>query len=199
MFQAKNSLVLSGQISDSPTLSHQTHDITFMRFTLNVSRLSGAYDKITILTDSRLLYNLDVTPGAYVEVEGELRSYNNKSGIGNKLLICAFAKTITQTDETHKNDLHLCGTICKAPIYRRTPLGREICDLMIAINRRYGRADYIPCIVWGKNAQIASDFSVGENVEISGRIQSREYIKSTDEENTIRTTYEVSVTTIELQ
>lgn len=197
MFQAENSLVLAGQISDTPTVSHQTHDITFLRFTLSVARLSGTFDKITVLSDEKLLSGIEMAKGSFIEIQGELRSYNNKSGVGNKLVICAFAKAVKQVCITHINELRLCGTICKPPVYRRTPLGREICDLMIAINRRYGRADYLPCIAWGKNAQIASDLSVGENVEIAGRIQSREYIKSTDDENTIRTTYEVSVTTIE--
>ena len=197
MVKAENSLVLAGQIEDTPSFSHSTHDFTFMRFSLKIARLSGVFDRITVLIDSNLLSD-NPQPGDYVEIEGELRSYNNKTGIGNKLVITAFAKSLKLIDKCNRNELYLCGTICKMPTYRKTPLGREICDLMIAINRRYGRADYLPLIAWGKNAQFASELSVGNDIHVSGRIQSREYIKSTDKEGVVRTTYEVSVTSIDL-
>ena len=197
MLSSKNSLILAGQIEDVPSLSHKTHDFTFMRFTLKVSRLSGTFDHINILLDESLTEN-KLQQGDFVEIEGELRSYNNKSGVGNKLIICAYAKSIKHIDKHYKNELFLGGTICKLPIYRKTPLGREICDLMLAVNRRYGRADYIPVIAWGKNAQYLSKLTVGENIELSGRIQSREYIKASDVEDLIRTAFEVSVSSINL-
>lgn len=197
MTNTKNSLILAGQLEDTPTFSHSTHDFSFMTFTLRIARLSGTFDRINVLIDANMIDNT-FKSGDYVEVEGELRSYNNKSGIGNKLVICAYARSIKRIDEQNKNQLKLNGAICKQPVYRKTPLGREICDLMLAVNRRYGRSDYIPVIAWGKNAQYLSQIPLGENVVIHGRIQSREYIKATDENGTIRTTYEVSVSSVEL-
>jgi len=197
MLSTKNSLVLAGQIENVPTFSHKAHDFTFMRFTLNIARLSGTFDRINVLINSNLI-DTDLQIGDYVEIEGELRSYNNKSGVGNKLVICAYARCIKHISRCSRNELRLCGVICKLPIYRKTPLGREICDLMLAINRRYGRADYIPIIAWGKNAQYLSQLSIGESIEITGRIQSREYIKATDEDDIVRTAYEVSVSSIDI-
>lgn len=198
MFQPENTLILAGEVVTPPSFSHKTHECTFLHFTLSIFRLSGTCDKISVLAESSLLDGKNIIPGDFVEICGELRSYNNKSGIGNKLIVTAFARSVSIVANLHKNELKLSGTICKTPTYRRTPLGREICDLMVAINRKYGRADYLPCISWGKNAQIASSFSVGDNISICGRVQSREYIKVIDGVNQVRTTYEVSVSIIEL-
>lgn len=195
MLSSRNSLILAGEIEDTPSFSHNTHDFTFMHFTLKVSRLSGTFDHINVLLDNNLIVTT-LHKGDFVEIEGELRSYNNKSGIGNKLIICAYAKSIKFTSTCFKNELLLGGTICKSPIYRRTPLGREICDLFLAVNRRYSRTDYIPVIAWGKNAQCLSQLKVGQNIEISGRIQSREYIKASDENGIVHTVYEASVSSI---
>lgn len=198
MFQAENTLVLAGEIVDTPIFSHKTHNFSFYKFTLSISRLSGVCDRITVLSDYTLIRDISLNIGTFVLVDGELRSYNNKSGVGNKLIISAFARSIVIIQPENKNELHLCGTICKPPIFRRTPLGREICDLMVAINRHYGRADYLPCIAWGKNAQRLSEFSVGDNIEIFGRIQSREYIKTIEDTSFVRTTYEVSISQVDL-
>ena len=199
MFLSENSLILAGEIIDTPAFSHETHDARFMRFSLNVERLSKVSDKITVLVREEALCEINATVGDFVEIIGELRSFNNKSGVGNRLVINAFVREIKKCEREYKNELKLCGVLCKSPVYRKTPLGREICDLMIAINRRYGRADYLPCIVWGKNAHHASTFDVGDGVCILGRIQSREYIKTIDDVSETRTTYEVSVSSIELQ
>ncbi len=198
MFQAENTLILAGKVVSSPTFSHKTHEFTFMRFTIGVMRLSGVCDNICVLINKKAIDELNLACGDFVEIQGELRSYNNKSGVGNKLVITAFARVIKIIAPENRNELHLCGTICKDPVYRRTPLGREICDLMVAINRRYGRADYLPCIAWGKNAQRVAEFNVGDDIEIHGRIQSREYIKTIEDESCVRTTYEVSVSQVEL-
>lgn len=193
-FQTENSLTLAGKIAAEPVFSHESHGERFFTFPLKVMRLSKVFDTITILIHENKLQNISMNAGDFVLIHGELRSFNNKSGIGSRLIITAFAKEIINTTYEYKNELLICGVICKEPIYRKTPLGREICDLMIAINRRYGRADYLPCIVWGKNAFTASDLRVGTKVNILGRVQSREYIKTIGDKSETRITYEVSIT-----
>ena len=126
-----------------------------------------------------------------------MRSFNNNSGIGNKLAIYAFARKAELAEGEHQNELKLGGIVCKAPIYRRTPLGREICDLMIAVSRRYGRSDYLPCIAWGHIAGTASTLSIGDFVQITGRLQSRTYTKALSTGDEIRTAYEISIFTLE--
>lgn len=198
IFRAENSLKLAGEIADTPVFSHETHGMRFMSFPLTVMRLSQAFDRITVLARVELLEQIKASRGDFVSLSGELRSFNNKSGIGSRLIITAFAREIDHAPSEYQNELILCGVLCKPPVYRKTPLGREICDLMLAVNRRYGRADYIPCIVWGKNAYAASDYRVGDCVRMIGRVQSREYIKTIGDKSETRTTYEVSVTEINL-
>ncbi len=193
---SQNSLTLCGRVYDVPVFSHQSHGESFMRFPLVVKRLSEASDTINVLVNEKNLKNLEITQGDFISVSGELRSFNNKSGIGSRLVITAYAREISHHTEEYLNELTLSGVVCKEPIYRKTPLGREICDLMLAINRRYGRADYLPCIAWGRNAYIASLFEVGSCVNITGRIQSRNYIKLIDGVEHPRVTYEVSISSI---
>lgn len=193
---SKNNLSLCGKVGSVPEFSHQSHGETFKRFPLIIERLSKAYDVINVLVNEKQLKENELNPGDFVSVSGELRSFNNKSGSGSKLVITAFARDIALHTQEYLNELSLTGVICKAPIYRKTPLGREICDLMLAINRRYGRADYLPCIAWGRNAYISSLFSVGTCVEITGRIQSRNYIKMIDGIEHPKITYEVSISSI---
>ena len=138
-----------------------------------------------------------VEPGAEVEIEGEVRSFNNKSGRGSRLVITLFARSLRPAEGEHANDLSLAGVLCKPPVLRRTPLGRDICDLMLAVNRRYGRADYLPCIVWGSLAQRCASLSVGDGVRLEGRLQSRQYIKVENGQNLTRTAFEVSVMKLE--
>ena len=130
-------------------------------------------------------------------MRGELRSFNNKSGKGSKLVISVFAREISFTGEEDKNSVILIGTLCKPPNLRRTPMGREICDLMLAVNRKYGRSDYLPCIAWGRNAELASTWSVGKEIKITGRIQSRKYIKIENGEGIEKVAFEVSVISFE--
>lgn len=198
IFQTENTLNLSGSIESKPTFSHESHGVSFYTFPLNVMRLSKAYDRITVLVREDQLLSISHNTGDFVKIKGELRSFNNKSGVGSRLLITAFVREIENIDFDYQNELTLRGVICKPPVYRKTPLGREICDLMLAINRKYGRADYLPCIAWGRNAYIASDYHVGDLVHVNGRIQSREYIKTFDDTSEVRTTYEVSISEINL-
>ncbi len=193
---SNNSLHLCGKIVDTPFFSHISHGESFKSFSVAIQRLSKAYDVINVLANESLLQHLDLCSGDFVSINGELRSFNNKSGTGSRLVITAFAKEITCNSMEYSNELSLAGVLCKAPVYRRTPLGREICDLMIAINRRYGRSDYLPCIAWGKNAHIASEFPTGATLNITGRIQSRNYIKLLDGIEYPKTTYEVSISSI---
>lgn len=193
---SNNSLHLCGKLIDAPVFSHASHGENFKCFTLAIERLSKAYDTINVLANETLLEGLELTTGDFVSIAGELRSFNNKTGVGNRLIVTAFAKEISHGTTEYVNELSLTGTLCKSPIYRRTPLGREICDLMLAINRKYGRSDYLPCIAWGKNALIASEFPTGSVLNITGRIQSRDYIKLIDGIEHQKTTYEVSISSV---
>lgn len=192
----KNELALCGTLKDLPVFSHESHGVSYYTFPLCIKRLSGAVDTVNVIASRNLLPEAwDI--GDFVSVEGELRSFNNNSGIGNKLAIYAFAKTISQDRTEYENDLKLHGVVCKVPIYRRTPFGREICDLMIAINRKYGRSDYLPCIAWGRVSAAASVLHTGDFVHITGRLQSRTYVKVLGDREETRTAFEVSVFTLE--
>lgn len=195
--QVQNSLFLCGEVENSPIFSHEAHGIKFYGFTLLTKRLSGTFDRVPVMLREELL-SPAFSDGDFLSISAELRSYNKKTDSGNRLIISAFAKEISPANTgEYENDLEICGALCKEPVYRKTPLGREICDLMLATNRRYGRSDYLPVIVWGQNARHASELKVGDTVSILGRLQSREYIKVTDGVETVRTTYEVSVSAFE--
>ena len=161
-------------------------------------RLSGTADRIHILARSSLLDTLEIDGSSKICVLGELRSFNNKSGVGPKLIITVFAREIRFDDGEDENLVELLGTLCKAPNFRTTPMGREICDLMLAVNRRYGRSDYLPCIAWGLRARSAATWEVGTRVSLTGRIQSRSYIKTVDGVSVEKTAFEVSVLEIDL-
>ncbi len=191
-----NELTLCGRLAGTPQFSHESHGITFLRFPLCIARLSGSTDTVNIIADNSLLPK-ELYTGVFLCVTGELRSFNNNSGIGNKLAIHGFAHRIEISEETYQNEVSLGGVICKNPIYRHTPLGREICDLMIAVGRHYGRSDYLPCIAWGKLANTACTLSTGDFIQITGRLQSRTYIKALDTGEEIRTAFEVSIFTLE--
>ncbi|MEG2377802.1 MAG: single-stranded DNA-binding protein [Clostridia bacterium] len=197
IFQSENLLTLAGQVASSPVFSHESHNERFVSFNLRIERLSKACDIIKVIVHEEKIHALQPAIGDFVELAGELRSFNNKSGIGSRLIVTAYVRTISTCEAVFKNELTISGIICKKPVYRKTPLGREICDIMLAINRRYGRADYLPCIVWGKNAFSASDLRIGCPVTILGRVQSREYVKTIDAAQETRVTYEVSVSKIE--
>ena len=193
-----NFALLRGAVSRRPVYSHESRGEAFYQLSMDVSRLSGAVDTIHIIARDALLDELEVPlPGAKLAVEGELRSFNNKSGVGPKLIITIFAKALRFEDGEDENVIQLRGTLCKPPTHRVTPMGREICDLMLAVNRRYGRSDYLPCIAWGLSAREAAGWSVGDTVRLTGRIQSRNYTKVIDGDSVVKTAFEVSVIEIE--
>ncbi len=191
-----NDLTLCGTLSNDCRFSHESHGVRFFTFPLSVKRLSGAEDTVNIIAPETALPN-DLCIGDRLLITGELRSFNNNTGVGNRLAIHAFARQVLRSAEEDRNELDLGGVVCKNPIYRRTPLGREICDLMIAINRRYGRSDYLPCIFWGRLSSEACILTPGDFIHITGRIQSRPYIKTLETHEETRIAYEVSVFTLE--
>lgn len=188
-----NRLELRGTVEDTPILSHVNHGCAFYRFTLSVLRLSGQADKLPVIVPRSLLLVSPVSPGDTVRITGQLRSFNNKSGRGSRLVISVFAQTMVHEGGEPLNRILLSGVLCKQPTLRRTPLGREICDMILAVNRRYGRADYLPCIAWGAVAQQASLLHTGARLTAEGRVQSRVYSKTENGVTTDRTAYEVSI------
>ncbi len=193
-----NTLRLNGIVSSDIEFSHESHGLSFYTFKIEIRRLSGTSDVINALISEVLLSDCPFKKGDFIITKSELRSFNQKSETGNKLIVSAFIKEITLSDdEVFENELTLTGTICKTPVYRKTPLGREICDIMLAINRKYRRSDYIPLITWGRNARIADTYKTGDVITVTGRVQSREYTKVIDDEEIIKTAYEVSVSSIE--
>ena len=192
-----NAVNLCGTLAGRPVFSHSSKNEEFYIFPLEIVRLSGNADVINIIADKKLLESANIGDGDFVEVGGEVRSYNNKSGTGRKLIISVLAKRISVTDGEDENSVVLHGTLCKMPTLRRTPMGRQICDVMLAVNRRYGKSDYIPCIAWGQNAVEVSELAVGDRIRLEGRLQSRKYIKTEDGESAERTAYEVSAVSVE--
>ena len=185
-----NYVRLCGTPAGPPLYSHSSRGQDFYCFPLEVERLSGTTDTLNILVRRSRLEPLS-SPGRLL-VEGQLRSFNNRSGPGARLVITVLARELCPTQEADSNLVCLRGTLCKAPNLRCTPMGRDICDLMLAVNRRYGRSDYLPCICWGLSAREAARWQVGERVSLSGRLQSRRYIKLTEAGPVERTAFEVS-------
>lgn len=193
----ENRAVLCGTVAGEPVLSHENHGVSYDVFPLSVPRLSGAEDRLNVVAARPLLTDCPLAPGDRVEVQGEVRSFNNRTGPGSRLVITLFARSLSPTRAEPANCLELSGVLCKPPILRRTPLGREICDLMLAVNRKYGRADYLPCIAWGTLAQRCGGLHVGDGVRLEGRLQSRSYQKVVDGVTQDRTAFEVSVMHLE--
>ena len=190
-----------GTIETGFERSHEIYGETFYQFTLKVSRLSGAFDFLKIIVSERLLSGETFSVGDRVEITGQFRSYNSYDSKTNKLILSVFVKEIIHTDDEQKNpnQIYLNGFICKEPVYRTTPFGREITDLLLAVNRTYNKSDYIPIIAWGRNARYTKSLSVGDNVKIWGRIQSRTYQKRlSDDEVITKTAYEVSINRLEV-
>lgn len=197
-----NSAVLIGVVLSPPAISHKSYGETFYNLSIGVDRKSGYRDIIQIIVSERLIWNLELQPGDFVEILGQIRTYNEEQDGRNKLNVVVFARDFKRCDDCstpdHENKISLEGFICKKPIGRISPLGREICDIMLAVNRMYNKSDYIPCIAWGRNAGYASNLSVGTKIAITGRIQSREYRKRDNEGNTtVKTAYEVSILKLE--
>lgn len=198
-----NQVVIMGEIVSDFVFSHEIFGEGFYMVDVNVPRLSDSSDIIPLMVSERLINVEDDYKGLNIMVQGQFRSYNRHEERKNRLVLSVFAREIEFVDETPEssktNQIYLDGYICKEPIYRKTPLGREIADLLLAVNRPYGKSDYIPCICWGRNARFASNFTVGTRCEIWGRIQSREYMKRISEEDAEkRIAYEVSVSKLEL-
>lgn len=199
MIKSKNIVELCGSVGAAPEISHYGQSEIFYIFPIIVKRLSGTTDSINVIIRQSDMNEELLIQGRRINVTGELRSFNNKSGVGSRLVITVFAKQIeAANEETDKNTAQFTGTICKAPTLRVTPMGREICDIMLAVNRRYGRSDYLPCITWGKTAQRSSKWTVGTQIELSGRIQSRNYIKTIDGVSMEKTAFEVSASQINI-
>lgn len=190
--KGENRLTLQGQFMADPALSHRNHGVDYYIAPLRVPRLSGADDVLNLVTaqPDPLLWQ----EGKWIQAEGEVRSYNNRTGVGSRLVITVLARAVREgTPGEGENRLILSGVLCKPAVRRRTPLGREICDLLLAVNRTYGRADYLPCIAWGSLAVLCGEKEVGDPLRLEGRLQSRNYRKVTEEGETTRVAYEVSI------
>ena len=198
MEHSANRITLRGVLSQLPRFSHENHGKRFYCFHLEVERLSGAVDVLPVLLPERVLCEMDLTGGDMLEVTGQIRTFNDRSGEDRKLVVSVYAETLTACEGEPCNAVSLTGTVCKTPVFRRTPLGREICDVMLAVNRPYHRADYIPCIFWGQTAREVGCCDVGAVLQLTGRMQSREYIKVLGEESQTRTAYEVSAMNVEI-
>ena len=197
-----NQVSIVGEIISDFQYSHEVYGEGFYMVEVAVSRLSNFSDYIPLMIPERLIDTSQSYIGQKVYVTGQFRSYNRHEELKNRLVLSVFVREIEfieeETEEMKSNQILLDGYICKDPIYRKTPLGREIADLLVAVNRSYGKSDYIPCICWGRNARFAARFEVGVHVQIWGRIQSREYVKRLNEDEVEkRTAYEVSVSKIE--
>ncbi len=202
MDNTNNQAVVIGSIESDFELNHEIYGEKFYTFSVQIPRLSGAADSVRIMVSERLIMEGEYKIGDKVEISGQFRSYNSYDNGSNKLVLTVFAKDIAHYDEDENknpNSLFLNGYICKEPIYRTTPFGREITDILLAVNRSYNKSDYIPIIAWGRNARFAKTLNVGDNVRIWGRIQSRKYQKRlSDEEVVTKTAYEVSINRMEL-
>ncbi len=202
MDNTNNQAVVIGSIESDFEFNHEIYGEKFYTFSVQIPRLSGAADSVRIMVSERLVMDGEYKIGDKVEISGQFRSYNSIDNGSNRLVLTVFAKDIAHFDEDENknpNSLFLNGYICKEPIYRTTPFGREITDILLAVNRSYNKSDYIPIIAWGRNARFAKTLNVGDNVRIWGRIQSRKYQKRLSEEEIItKTAYEVSINRMEL-
>ena len=202
-YTENNYLVLIGKIISDKTFSHEIYGESFYVFNLEVPRLSGNEDIIPITISERLIANFDLTIGRKVVIEGQFRSYNSYENEKNRLVLTVFAKDIIdykeEQEENVSNEVVLNGYVCKKPIYRKTPFGREISDILLAVNRAYNKSEYIPCIAWGRNARFCENMEVGTEVKIVGRVQSRTYEKKFEDGRTEqRVAYEVSIGSLEV-
>ncbi|MCI8403728.1 MAG: single-stranded DNA-binding protein [Clostridia bacterium] len=199
---SNNQASIIGTIEDEFLFNHEIYAEKFYTCTVKVPRLSGTADDVRIMVSERLIMDGSFKIGDSVEVTGQFRSYNSYENGDNRLVLTVFAKDIVPYDgieNKNPNTLYLNGFICKKPVYRTTPFGREITDLLLAVNRSYNKSDYIPIIAWGRNARFAKNLEIGDNVKIWGRIQSRTYQKRISEEESVtKTAYEVSINRMEL-
>lgn len=199
MENPNNRIAAAGKLDGELTLSHEVMNEPFYTGTLQVKRLSGAVDRLPVTIPGKLLACMPPNEGQLLMLTGQVRSYNKVVDGSGRLMVTLFAQSIAEARESDTlNKVSLVGALCKPPIYRSTPFGREICDMMLAVNRAFGKSDYIPCIAWGRNAQYAARFGVGDRVSLTGRMQSREYQKLMENgEYMTRSTYEISAFTLE--
>jgi len=193
-YRENNKVSLTGKVTTVPAFSHTLFDEKFYEFMLEVPRLSEYSDTIPITVSDRLLKIGSLDIGSTICVNGQFRSYNKLLDGRSRLMLTVFARDIIEPSTHNPNLIELKGYICKPPIYRTTPFDREICDMLIAVNRAYNKSDYIPCIAWGRNARFIKESTVGQKLQISGRIQSRSYVKKiSDTESVTKIAYEVSI------
>lgn len=197
-----NEARIVGFVDSYLTYSHEVHTERFYRFSVRAQRLSSNEDVIVVTVSDRMLTQIKIEPGKKLMIAGQFRSYNNYTDNGIKLILTLFAKELEEADEDEEldNEVYLNGFICKPVVYRVTPFGREIADILLAVNRAYNKSDYIPCIAWGRNARFAKNLVIGQNVRLWGRMQSREYQKKLSEDETVtKTAYEVSVSKLDAE
>lgn len=197
-YENNNHVLIKGKIKDLPTYSHTVMGEGFFEMHIEVQRLSDEIDELPITISERLIKNFKV--GDEIGLCGQFRSYNKIEDGKSKLMLTIFVKELLNPDEMSEvNQIYLIGYICKEPIYRTTPFGREICDCLLAVNRAYNKSDYLPCIAWGRNARFVKDLVVGEKLEVQGRIQSRKYQKRVDDSTTeTKVAYEISLSSVML-
>ncbi len=196
-----NNVEIAGRVYSDLSFSHEVYGEGFYCFQLKVPRFSESCDIINVMVSERQIHNLEIEQGDVLSISGQFRSYNKCEEKGSRLLLSVFARDLKKLEgeEPIKNNIVLEGFICKPPVYRETPFGREISDILIAVNRQYNKSDYIPCIAWGRNARYAATLNVGEHIKLQGRIQSREYQKRVGEDSFVtRTAFEVSVSKLEV-
>ncbi len=194
-----NQITVRGSLQSLPRFSHENHGHRFYRFILEVPRLSETVDLLPVVAEERVLNQMDLCGGEMLTVTGQIRSHNNREDGIRRLLIFIFATHICAEDGESINSVLLEGTICREPVHRRTPLGREICDVMLAVSRNsFKRADYLPCILWGRTAQEVARCRIRDQLRIDGRLQSRKYTKITEDGPQERTAYEISALTAEI-
>lgn len=198
MEHTENQITLRGYLQEMPAFSHENHGRKFYRLLLEVPRLSGASDLLPVIAEASLLDSVDLSSGSMLTVTGQIRSHNERQDGRRRLLIFVFAAAITCEDGQPINEVILEGPLCRTPTYRRTPLGREICDVMLAVPRAFKRADYLPCILWGRTAVETSQCKTRDRIRIVGRLQSRIYTKLTEEGTQERTAYEISALTAQV-
>ncbi len=201
-YSQNNYIILVGKVTSEKKFSHEIYGESFYNFNLEISRLSGISDIIPITISERLIANFDLSIGKEVVIEGQFRSYNSYEDTRSRLILTVFVKEIRERGEDEEikipNEVQLVGHICRKPIYRKTPFGREIADILVAVNRAYNKSDYIPCITCGRNARFCEDIPIGTELKLVGRVQSRPYEKK-HEDGTVesRTAYEVSISSLE--
>ena len=198
MEHTTNHVTIRGELVQLPKFSHENHGKRFFRFVLEVRRLSGAVDQLPVVAEEALVQGIDPCGGSMITVTGQVRSHNYRVEGVRRLMVFVFASTVCAEDGEPINEVTLEGPLCREPTFRRTPLGREICDVMLAVPRPFHRADYLPCILWGRTAHEVSACHTRDRVRISGRLQSRIYTKLTESGAEERTTYEISALTAEI-